>query len=94
MKTRNKLYAEMGDWARQERMRKAAEKYKKMGMSPEMAESQADVGEAGEMAQMPKMEGISVDDIEVPDSSKAIAEAAQDADEDEEMQKWMAKQKG
>lgn len=103
LKAKRNLYAGLGDFARQTRAKQMRKKYG--SGSPEMDadfEKQDEAIDKAAMPVMPKKGGVSVT------ISEGIADTAKDADksnrdyeqtladmdEDEEMQKWMAKQQG
>jgi hypothetical protein len=92
LKMRMAMMKDLGDSARQHRLAKQKQKY--AGVSPEMA---ADLAKQDEVVDAAALPGADVSDLPTDKwnaENKAAIEAAADPLEDEEMQKWMAKQRG
>ena len=90
LKIRRTLYASMGDDARRSRAEDMRKKY--ANVPPAMADAMAGEDEATEAAKLPDVGALKIDkmeDINNDDFQKAMS----DLEEDDEMQKWMAKQK-
>lgn len=91
---KKKLYAGMGDFAKQ---RRGEELRKKYGTgNPQLdavAASQDEAVESAEMPKMPMMDASSIDSG-ASAAEPAIDDAMSAMAEDEEMAKWMAKQRG
>lgn len=94
--SKKRLYAGLGDYARQRRMQDMRKKYGTG--SPELDAVAASQDEAVESAQLPGTKRSPIDVSDVDSGAAAAGPAMDDAmaamAEDEEMQKWMAKQKG
>lgn len=94
LKIKKKLYAGMGDFAKQKRGEELRKKYS--AAPPAMAEQMEKVDEAGEAASLPNMHKDAalkvymMEDVNSDDFQRAMQEMA----ESEEDAKWMAKQRG
>jgi hypothetical protein len=105
LRTKRKLYAGLGDFAKMKQADGLRKKYGTGNANLDRASTIAD--EAAESAEMPDSNAIAarvaaakppgnIDDV-LSDADRQNREAASmfaEMDEDEEMQKWMAKQKG
>ena len=94
LSVKKKLYAGLGDFARQKRMEEMRRKYS--AAPPAMAAQMESEDEAVERASMPttgKAGQLKVDKMEDVNND-AFEKSMADMAEDEEMQKWMAKQRG
>lgn len=93
---KKKLYAGMGDFAKQRRGQEMKKKY--ASGNPEVDRIAASQDEAVESAEMPMVDMKAIDmsgvDSGASEAGPAIDEAMAAMAEDEEMAKWMAKQKG
>lgn len=93
-KIRMGLMASLGQQARKQRLAKGRQKYQTG--NPQLDAASAMQDEAAEGVEMPAVEALDVSDVDsgAAGTGEAIAAAAELEDEDEEMAKWMAKQKG
>jgi hypothetical protein len=103
-KIRMSLVQGMGEYARQNRLNRLRKKYS--GAPEAMQEAMGDVDEAGELAKMPEAKKMPASAAVVIEGMKDVNEGAEKEnhdyknalglsdDDDEEMQKWMAKQRG
>lgn len=98
LKVKKKLYAGLGDFARQQRGQELRKKYSTG--SPELdaaSEAQEEAAEAAELpsipASKPLMDSSDIDSG-ASDAAPAIEDAMSAMAEDEEEAKWMAKQRG
>jgi hypothetical protein len=96
--TKKKLYAGLGDFARQKRMEQMRKKYG--AAPPEMAADLEKQDATVDAASLPSVKSVTgpIQTADVAaDADKMNADYEKtlaDMNEDEEMQKWMAKQRG